>query len=101
MPQTELDIEKKSSSPETSQIVETQSEIEELSEEVPVQKEFTYYSMTNFAENLTDETPILDAAEIPENAIIEEDGVFSISQIKDYENMGQDKDFKSLVDSIL
>lgn len=101
MPQTELDIEKKSSSPETSQIVETQSEIEELSEEVPVQKEFTYYSMTNFAENLTDETPILDAAEIPENAIIEEDGVFSISQIKDYEKMGQDKDFKSLVDSIL
>ena len=80
---------------------ELQSEIEELSEEVPVQKEFTYYSMTNFAENLTDETPILDAAEIPENAIIEEDGVFSISQIKDYEKMGQDKDFKSLVDSIL
>lgn len=80
---------------------ELQSEIEELSEEIPVQKESTYYSMTNFAENLTDETPILDAAEIPENAIIEEDGVFSISQIKDYEKMGQDKDFKSLVDSIL
>ena len=100
-PQIELDSEVKSSSPETSQTVETQSEIEELSEEVPLPKESTYYSMTNFAENLTDETPILDAADIPENAIIEEDGVFSISQIKDYEKMGQDKDFKSLVDSIL
>lgn len=80
---------------------ETQEEIEDLQEEIPMSKENQYFSMTDFAENLTDETPILDAADIPENAIIEEDGVFSISQIKDYENMGQDKDFKSLVDSIL
>ena len=77
------------------------NEIEDLSEEVPMSKENQYFSMTDFAENLTDETPILDAADIPENAIIEEDGIFSISQIKDYEKMGQDKDFKSLVDSIL
>lgn len=77
------------------------NEIEDLSEEVPMPKENQYFSMTDFAENLTDETPILDAADIPENAIIEEDGIFSISQIKDYEKMGQDKDFKSLVDSIL
>ena len=101
--QTEAELQNVANQKETQspQSEELQSEIEELSEEVPVQKEFTYYSMTNFAENLTDETPILDAAEIPENAIIEEDGVFSISQIKDYEKMGQDKDFKSLVDSIL
>ena len=101
--QTEAELQNVTNQKETQspQSEELQSEIEELSEEVPVQKEFTYYSMTNFAENLTDETPILDAAEIPENAIIEEDGVFSISQIKDYEKMGQDKDFKSLVDSIL
>ena len=108
---TELQIENKTAAElqnvtnqketQSPQSEELQNEIEELSEEVPVQKESTYYSMTNFAENLTDETPILDAAEIPENAIIEEDGVFSISQIKDYEKMGQDKDFKSLVDSIL
>ena len=101
--QTEVELQNVTNQKETQspQSEELQSEIEELSEEVPVQKESTYYSMTNFAENLTDETPILDAAEIPENAIIEEDGVFSISQIKDYEKMGQDKDFKSLVDSIL
>lgn len=101
--QTEAELQNVTNQKETQspQSEELQNEIEELSEEVPVQKEFTYYSMTNFAENLTDETPILDAAEIPENAIIEEDGVFSISQIKDYEKMGQDKDFKSLVDSIL
>lgn len=98
---TELQNVTKQKETQSPQSEELQSEIEELSEEVPVQKEFTYYSMTNFAENLTDETPILDAAEIPENAIIEQDGVFSISQIKDYEKMGQDKDFKSLVDSIL
>lgn len=101
--QTETELQNVTNQKDTQspQSEELQNEIEELSEEVPVQKEFTYYSMTNFAENLTDETPILDAAEIPENAIIEEDGVFSISQIKDYEKMGQDKDFKSLVDSIL
>lgn len=101
--QTEAELQNVTKQKETQspQSEELQSEIEELSEEVPVQKESTYYSMTNFAENLTDETPILDAAEIPENAIIEQDGVFSISQIKDYEKMGQDKDFKSLVDSIL
>lgn len=99
--ETELQNVAKQKETQSPQSEELQSEIEELSEEVPVQKESTYYSMTNFAENLTDETPILDAAEIPENAIIEEDGVFSISQIKDYEKMGQDKDFKSLVDSIL
>ena len=101
--QTEAELQNVTNQKETQspQSEELESEIEELSEEVPVQKESTYYSMTNFAENLTDETPILDAAEIPENAIIEEDGVFSISQIKDYEKMGQDKDFKSLVDSIL
>ena len=101
--QTETELQNVTNQKETQspQSEELESEIEELSEEVPVQKESTYYSMTNFAENLTDETPILDAAEIPENAIIEEDGVFSISQIKDYEKMGQDKDFKSLVDSIL
>ena len=101
--QTEAELQNVTNQKETQspQSEELQNEIEELSEEVPAQKESTYYSMTNFAENLTDETPILDAAEIPENAIIEEDGVFSISQIKDYEKMGQDKDFKSLVDSIL
>ena len=101
--QTEAELQNGTNQKETQspQSEELQNEIEELSEEVPVQKESTYYSMTKFAENLTDETPILDAAEIPENAIIEQDGVFSISQIKDYEKMGQDKDFKSLVDSIL
>ena len=77
------------------------SQVEELIEEVPASDELFYYSMTQFAENLSQETPMLDAAEIPQDAIVQEDGIYIISKQTDYKNVSQDKDFKSLVDSIL
>ena len=57
--------------------------------------------MTNFADNLILETPELEAASMPENAIVEVDGVFSISNNLDFKSVKQDMDFKALVDSVL
>lgn len=74
-------------------------EIENLTEEVQLPEDF--FSMTEFAENVTSETPMLDAADAPQDAVIQEDGIFTISQQADYKNSAQDKDFKALVDSVL
>ena len=80
---------------------DTLDEVEELTDEVPESNLKEYYSMTNFADNLTLETPELEAASMPENAIVEVDGVFSISNNLDFKSVKQDMDFKALVDSVL
>ncbi len=80
---------------------DTLDEVEELTDEVPESNIKDYYSMTNFADNLTLETPELEAASMPENAIVEVDGVFSISNNLDFKSVKQDMDFKALVDSVL
>lgn len=76
-------------------------DIEDLTEEIQISNDFLYFSMTNFAENITSEIPMLDAANIPQGTIVQEDGIFSISQYADYKNSAQDKDFKALVDSVI
>ena len=96
--QTELGVQTEPSVPSP---FTQSSQVEELIEEVPASDELFYYSMTQFAENLSQETPMLDAAEIPQDAIVQEDGIYIISKQTDYKNVSQDKDFKSLVDSIL
>ena len=80
---------------------DTLDEVEELTDEVPESNIKEYYSMTNFADNLILETPELEAASMPENAIVEVDGVFSISNNLDFKSVKQDMDFKALVDSVL
>ena len=61
--------------------------------------------MTDFADNLSQEVPELDSAlaipKGPDNAIVEKDGVFSISEDLEYTDVVQDQAFKQLVDSIL
>lgn len=76
-------------------------DIENLTEEIQISNDFLYFSMTNFAENITSEIPMLDAANIPQGTIVQEDGIFSISQYADYKNSAQDKDLKALVDSVI
>ena len=43
----------------------------------------------------------LEIPKAPADAIVEKDGVFSISENLEYTNVIQDPDFKELVDSIL
>ncbi len=61
--------------------------------------------MTGFGENVSDDVeelkPALVIPEGPDDAIVEKDGVFSISEDLKYTNVIQDPDFKNLVDSIL
>lgn len=63
------------------------------------------FAMTGFGENVSDDVEELEPAlvipEGPDDAIVEEDGVFSISENLEYTNVIQDPDFKNLVDSIL
>ncbi len=63
------------------------------------------FAMTGFGENISDDVEELEPAlvipEGPDDAIVEEDGVFSISDKLEYTNVIQDPDFKNLVDSIL
>ncbi len=63
------------------------------------------FAMTGFGENVSDDVeelkPALVIPEGPYDAIVEEDGVFSISENLEYTNVIQDPDFKNLVDSIL
>ena len=73
-------------------------DVEELAE--AVENPLPYYSMTSFADNLASEMPVLEAAS-PENPIVENEGVFSISENLDYGEVKQDKNFKALVDSVL
>ena len=79
--------------------------VEELTEEVPSYLVEPDFSMTDFADNLSQEVPELDSAlaipKGPDNAIVEKDGVFSISEDLEYTDVVQDQAFKQLVDSIL
>ncbi len=63
------------------------------------------FAMTGFGENVSDDVeelkPALVIPEGPDDAIVEKDGVFSISEDLKYTNVIQDPDFKNLVDSIL
>ena len=79
--------------------------VEELAEEVPDYLPEPDFSMISFADNLSQDVPELEGTlEIPKgpaDAIVEKDGVFSISETLKYTDVVQDKDFKNLVDSIL
>ena len=79
--------------------------VEELTEEVPSYLVEPDFSMTDFADNLSQEVPELDSAlaipKGPDNAIVEKDGVFSISEDLEYTDVVQDQGFKELVDSVL
>ena len=61
--------------------------------------------MISFGENLSQDVPELEGAlSVPKgsaDAIVEKDGVFSISENLDCTDVVQDQDFKNLVDSIL
>lgn len=87
------------------EVAETVTEIEELTEEVPSYVSEPDFAMTkfgdNFAEELQELKPALEIPKGPDDAIVEEDGVFSISENLEYTNVIQDPDFKNLVDSIL
>jgi len=82
-----------------------QEVVEELTEEVPSYISKPDFAMTSFGDNIEDDVPELEEALVipkgPDNAIVEEDGVYSISEDLEYTNVEQDADFKKLVDSIL
>ena len=78
-------------------ITEISEPVEELTEEVPSYLVEPDFSMIGFGDNYSQDMPELESA----NAIIEEDGVFSISENLEYTNVVQDPEFKELVDSIL
>ena len=79
--------------------------VEELAEEDPQLLSEADFSMTSFGDNVAEDVPELESAlaipKGPDDAIVEEDGVFSISENLEYTNVIQDPDFKELVDSIL
>ena len=79
------------------------SDAEELTDEVPEYLDEPDFSMTNFADNLSINMPELEAAGTgtEEKVIVEEDGVFSISDQLEYTDVVQDQGFKELVDSVL
>ena len=81
------------------------AEIEELTEEVPAYISKPDFSMTSFGENVAEDVQELPSAFVipkgPDDAIVEDDGVFSISEKLEYKDVPQDPDFKKLVDSIL
>ena len=79
------------------EITEISEPVEELTEEVPSYLVEPDFSMIGFGDNYSQDMPELESA----NAIIEEDGVFSISENLEYTNVVQDPEFKELVDSIL
>ena len=84
---------------------ETAEPVEELTEEVPSYLSKPDFAMTSFGDNLSEDIPELDSVLAipngPDDAIVENDGVFSISETLEYTNVIQDPDFKNLVDSIL
>lgn len=84
---------------------ETSEPVEELTEEVPSYLSKPDFAMTSFGDNLSEDIPELDSVlaipKGPDDAIVENDGVFSISETLEYTNVIQDPDFKNLVDSIL
>lgn len=86
-----LEISEKSENTDKSEFVE------ELTEEVPSYLDEPDFSMIGFGDNYAQDIPELEAA----NAIVEEDGVYSIAENLEYTNVVQDPEFKELVDSIL
>ncbi len=84
---------------------ETVEPVEELTEEVPSYLSKPDFAMTSFGDNLSEDIPELDSVlaipKGPDDAIVENNGVFSISETLEYTNVIQDPDFKNLVDSIL
>lgn len=91
--------------PEPAEPVEAAEAVEELTEEVPSYLSKPDFAMTNFGDNLSEDIPELDSVlaipKGPDDAIVENDGVFSISENLEVSNVVQDPDFKKLVDSIL
>lgn len=82
---------------ETVETIENSESVEELTEEVPSYLNEPDFSMIGFGDNYSQDMPELESA----NAIVEEDGVFSIAEDLEYTNVVQDPEFKELVDSIL
>ena len=82
---------------EKSENTDKSESVEELTEEVPSYLDEPDFSMIGFGDNYAQEIPELEAA----NAIVEEDGVYSIAENLEYTNVVQDPEFKELVDSIL
>jgi len=85
------------SNDEKKEEVENTEAVEELTEEVPSYLDEPDFSMIGFGDNYAQDIPELETV----NAIVEEDGVFSISENLEYTNVVQDPEFKELVDSIL
>ena len=83
--------------PEISENTDKSESVEELTEEVSSYLDEPDFSMIGFGDNYAQEIPELEAA----NAIVEEDGVYSIAENLEYTNVVQDPEFKELVDSIL
>ena len=79
--------------------------VEDLTEEVPTYLSKPDFALTNFGDNVSEDIPelssVLAIPKGPDDAIVEEDGVYSISEDLEYTNVEQDADFKKLVDSIL
>ena len=82
---------------ENSENTDKSESVEELTEEVPSYLDEPDFSMIGFGDNYAQDIPELEAA----NAIVEEDGVYSIAENLEYTNVVQDPEFKELVDSIL
>ena len=82
---------------ENSENTDKSESVEELTEEVPSYLDEPDFSMIGFGDNYAQDIPVLEAA----NAIVEEDGVYSIAENLEYTNVVQDPEFKELVDSIL
>ena len=91
--------------PETSPQENQETPVEELTEEIPDYLPEPDFSMISFGENIDQEIPELEDASAESNktkeVIVENDGVFSISEGLEYSGVVQDADFKKLVDSIL
>ncbi len=79
----------------------TEELTEELTEEVPDYLPEPDFSMISFADNLSDNVPVLEESSEAAETIVEKDGVFSISEKIKYSAVEQDKSFKELVDSVL
>ncbi len=90
---------------ETEDETDTFDTVEDLTEEVPTYLSKPDFALTNFGDNVSEDIPelssVLAIPKGPDDAIVEEDGVFSISENLECTNVVQDPDFKKLVDSIL
>ena len=79
---------------------QTEEEIEELTEEVILPKEQNYFTMTTFTAESRFYGTDLPSAEA-EDTIVENNGVYSITDSLEYSDVVQDPAFKALVDSVL